>query len=67
MEKLRNGSMLTNDSDMSLPLLMNSLSGIITDLMVVWILKNLKSPELAFWRRLPQGAILGIGIRVFGW
>lgn len=28
---------------------------------------NLESPELAFWRRLPQEAILGIGIRVFGW
>ena len=29
--------------------------------------ENLESPELAFWRRLPQAAILGIGIRVFGW
>jgi len=29
--------------------------------------ENLESPELAFWRRLPQEAILGIGIRVFGW
>ena len=28
---------------------------------------NLESPELAFWRRLPQEAILGIGIKVFGW
>jgi putative transposase len=28
---------------------------------------NLESPELAFWRRLPQAAILGIGINVFGW
>ena len=28
---------------------------------------NLESPELAFWKRLPQEAILGIGIRVFGW
>lgn len=28
---------------------------------------NLESPELAFWRRLPQEAIFGIGIRVFGW
>ena len=29
--------------------------------------ENLESPELAFWRRLPQAAILGMGIRVFGW
>ena len=28
---------------------------------------NLESPELAFWRRLAQMAILGIGFRVFGW
>jgi len=28
---------------------------------------NLESPNLAFWRRLPQEAIFGIGIRVFGW
>ena len=29
--------------------------------------ENLESPERAFWRRLPQAAILGMGIRVFGW
>ena len=29
--------------------------------------ENLESPNLAFWRRLPQEAIFGIGIRVFGW
>jgi len=29
--------------------------------------ENLESPELAFWRRLPQQAILGMGIRIFGW
>ena len=29
--------------------------------------ENFESPELAFWRRLPQEAILGMGIRVFGW
>ena len=29
--------------------------------------ENLESPELSFWRRLPQEAVLGKGIRVFGW
>lgn len=29
--------------------------------------ENLESPNLAFWRRLPQEAILGFGIRIFGW
>jgi putative transposase len=29
--------------------------------------ESLESPELAFWRRLPQGAILGLGFRTFGW
>jgi transposase InsO family protein len=29
--------------------------------------ENLESPNLAFWRRLPQESIFGIGIRVFGW
>lgn len=28
---------------------------------------NLESPELTFWKRLPQDAILTIGIKVFGW
>ena len=58
--------MHTNGSDTSSLLSMNSLSGTITDLMAVDF-DNLESPELAFWRRFPQKAILGIGIRVFGW
>jgi len=28
---------------------------------------SLESPEQAFWRRLPQGAILGLGFRIFSW
>jgi putative transposase len=29
--------------------------------------ESLESPELAFWRRLPQEAILGLGFRTFSW
>jgi len=29
--------------------------------------ESLESPELAFWRRLPQEAILRLGFRTFGW
>ena len=52
-------------SDMTLFLSMNSLSDTIRphdspDF------DNLESPELAFWRKLPQEAILGLDIRFFG-
>lgn len=59
--------MRTIDSDARLRPFVNSLSGTMIDPTAVWILKTWNPPELAFWRRLPQGAILGIGIRVFGW
>jgi len=29
--------------------------------------EQLESPEIAFWKRMPQAAILGNGFRIFGW
>jgi len=64
MEKLRNSSIPANGSDMSSCHSMNSFTGMTTVLMAVSTLKAWSLPELAFWRRLPQEAILGSGFRV---
>ena len=66
MERSRNGSTHTRDSEESLKHLRTLFYGTTEGLTESWNLKKLESLDDAFWKRLPVEAKFRIGVRLFG-